>query len=142
MDLQALIAKARESVGANAPTDKVPVELGGEYVEIEVRMVAGSVWADLTAMTPPRPGSKTDQNVGYNTDAVAAGYPVDHITVAGESVDVDTWRAILAVLSSPSLKLIAAALWGLNQLGPSQRIAELGKAQAGALRKKRSSPAS
>ena len=138
MDLQALIAKSREQIGETAPTEKVPVELGGEAVEIVFRMVPGQVWADLTATTPPRAGSKTDSNVGYNTDAVARKYPLDHITVGGESIDGDTWASMLDVLTSPGLKLIAAALWGLNQLQPSQRIAELGKALAGAPKKKRS----
>lgn len=137
-ELQALIAKSQEQIGEAAPTEKVPVELGGQAVEIAFRMVEGQVWADLTATTPPRAGSKTDSNVGYNTDGVARKYPLDHITVGGVTVDDATWASMLKALTSPGLKLIAAALWGLNQLQPSQRIAELGKALAGAPKKKRS----
>jgi hypothetical protein len=79
--------------------------------------------------------------VGYNTDAVARIYPVDRITVAAEPVDPGTWGDLLDVLPSPSLSLIAAALWGLNQYEPQQRIAELGKAKAGGSTRKRRSPA-
>lgn len=138
MDLQELIAKARAEVGVEAPTGSAEIEVGGELVEVVFRMVAGHVWADLTATNPPRAGSRQDSNVGYNTDAAANAYPVDHITVGGDTVDRETWSSLLEVLSSPSIKSIASCLWALNQLEPGKRIAELGKARAGALKKKQS----
>lgn len=141
MELQERIAAARAKLGVNAPTEEVPVEIAGELTKIVFRQVAGHTWADLTATNPPRAGSKQDSNVGYNTDAAARAYPLEYVTVDGAPVDADTWRGILEVLSSPSLKLIAAALWGLNQLKPSQRISELGKASAGGSKRKQNSPA-
>lgn len=140
MDLKALIAKARAEAASVEPT-VAPVAVGGELVDVGFLPVAGVEWADLMATHPPRKGSVLDSNVGFNSDAVARDYPVSKITVGGEPVDEETWHELFSVLSSPSIKLIAAALWGMNQSDPAQRIAELGKAKAGGSTRKRRSPA-
>lgn len=137
MGVKDLIAKARAAVDEAEPT-VAPVEVGGELVEIGLRPVLGHVWADLTATHPPRKGSVLDGNVGFNSDAVAKDYPLDRITVDGEAVDAETWAELCDVLTAPGIKLVAAALWGINQNDPQRRVAELGKARASAGKKKRS----
>jgi hypothetical protein len=82
-----------------------------------------------------------DGNVGFNSDAVAKDYPLDKITIDGESVDADTWSEVMSVLTAPGIKLVAAVLWGINQSDPARRAAELGKARAGGSSRKRRSPA-
>jgi hypothetical protein len=134
VDLKAMIAKAKS---ADVSGQTVTVAVGDELVDISFAPVPGHVWVDLVAKCPPREGAARDKNVGYNTDAVARVYPVDRITVSAEPVDPGTWGDLLDVLPSPSLSLIAAALWGLNQYEPQQRIAELGKAKAGGSTRKR-----
>lgn len=140
VDVKALIAKAKAET-EQSEWAVVPVMVADELVDVGFRPVAGHVWADLTAQNPPRPGATRDNNVGFNTDAVAADYPLECVTVDGEPVDRDTWTDFLAVLPSPSLKIIAASLWGMNQFDPQQRIVELGKARAGDSTKRRRSPA-
>lgn len=131
MDIQALIAKARAKA-AEPVQQVIPVELGGELVDITLIKVDGPTWADLTAMSPLRPDSQLDLNIGYNVDAVAKLYPIGHVLVGGEPVEQETWLDILTVLEGPSLKLIAAALWGMNQNDPEKLVAELGKARLAA----------
>lgn len=135
MSVQDLIAKARAELAEAAPT-VAPVEVAGELVDIGFRPVAGHVWADLTALHPPRAGAVLDGNVGFNSDAVAKDYPLDKITVDGEPVDAATWRDLLQVLTAPGIKLVATALWGINQYTPAKRANELGKARAGEAKKK------
>jgi hypothetical protein len=147
MGVKELIAKAKAEAEAVQPA-VASVLLGGELVDIAFGRVAGHVWADLTAICPPRPGSTLDGNVGFNSDRVARVYPLDCILVAGEPLidddgefDKATWNEIIDVLPSPSIKLIATQLWALNQNDPLKRIAELGKARTSAPKRKRSSPA-
>lgn len=127
----------------------VPVDVGGELTDLSFRPIAGNDWANLTASCPPRPGAKSDDVTGYNTDAVARRYPLDHVLVDGGPIlddegkpDVVTWNDMFDVMPSPSIKLVAAALWGLNQNDPQKRIADLGKARLAASTKKRPSRAS
>jgi hypothetical protein len=141
MNLKERIAAAKAEIEGAEPA-VAPVYVGGELVDVSFRPVEGHVWADLMASCPPRPGSTLDGNVGFNSDAVAGAYPLTHVLVDGEPVDAEVWADLLSVIPSPSVKLVAAALWGLNQNDPAQRIAELGKARAGARTKKRRSPAS
>lgn len=147
-DLKSLVAKARAEAVAleqEQPTP-VPVLLGGELVDVGVRPVLGRVWDDLTATNPPRPGSVQDENLGFNVSGVVRDYPVSHLLVAGEPVkaervddddDEPTWGEIFDLLPSPSRKLLAAMLWGINQNEPQKKIAELGKARASAPKRKR-----
>lgn len=140
MNLKDRIAAAKAEIESAEPLT-VPVYVGGELVEVSFRPVEGHVWADLVASSPPRPGSTLDGNVGYNSDAVARRYPLSLVLVDGEPVSAEDWSDLHDVIPSPSVKLIAAGLWGLNQNDPAKRIAELGKARAGAQPKKRRSPA-
>lgn len=146
-DLKELIARSRAEVAESAPA-VVSVLLGGELVDIAFGRVPGYVWADLCAKCPPRPGSKTDVEVGFNYDAVARKYPLDHVTIDGEPLidddgefDVDTWGQINDVLPSPSINRIASALYVMNHSDPAVKIAALGKARTSAPSKKRTTPA-
>jgi hypothetical protein len=136
-DLKSLIAKARAEV-ANSEPEIVPVEVGGELVDVAVRPVAGYVWANLTATHPPRDNSAVDATVGFDSDAVAKDYPVEYITVAGEPIDQATWRELFDVLTASGIQSVAAALWAINQVLPAKRVMELGKARTSGRRKKRS----
>ena len=147
MDVKALIATSRAEVAETKP-GVVPVLLGGELVDIAFGRVAGHVWADLCAMCPPRPGAKADAGVGFNFDAVARKYPLDHVLVGGEPLldgegefDRATWLEIMDVIPSPSISGIGTMLYAMNQNLPAQRIAQLGKARTSAPSKKRTSPA-
>jgi hypothetical protein len=139
MDLKESIAKAKAEIEASVA--EVQIDVGGTLYDVAFRMVAGHVWADLTAQCPPRQGAKIDANVGFNSDVVARVYPLDHIAVGGEAIDAETWAELMEVVASPAIKGIALVLWRLNQIGPAERAVELGKARAGAQSKKRRSPA-
>lgn len=138
MDLKARIAKAKKEIAEAEPV-VVPVEIGGELTDIGFRPVSGREWVDLTATNPPRAGSVLDGNVGFNSDAVALAYPLEKITVDDAPVDAETWADLNDALTGPGVKLIAAALWGINQNDPMKRAAELGKARTSAATKKRTS---
>ena len=137
-DLKALIAKARAQIEESR--EAFEIEIGGEIVPLVFRQLPGHEWADLVVAHPPRQG--TDRNIGFNSDALVRDYPVSHITVDGEPVDVETWQELYDAATSPNIKIMAAAAWALNQNLPWQRIQELGKARAGGSMKKRRSPAS
>lgn len=136
MNIKERIAAAKAQI-SDADEVVVPVEIGGELTDIGFRPVPGRAWADLTATHPPREDSVLDRNVGFNSDAVAGDYPVDKITVDGEPVDEETWREITEVLTGPGVKLVAAALWGINHNEPLKRAAELGKARVSGSKRKR-----
>lgn len=118
------IARARVEL-ENAKPSEVPVLIGGELTTIEFLRVDGETWEFIKATNPPRKGSVTDSNVGYNTDGAAKDYPIDRIMVDGEAISEERWRELLSVLSSPGRSAIAAMLWGINWQEPSD---ELGKA--------------
>lgn len=136
VDLDALIAKARAAL-AEGEGKTVPVEVGGELVDVTLRPVAGHVWATLIATHPPRPNAEVDATVGFDSDSVGRDYPVEKITVAGEPVDEKKWRELFEVLTGPGVHAIAAALWALNQVEPQTRVLQLGKARTSGPRKKR-----
>ena len=147
MGLGDLIAKARAEVEAVEPVVLV-VEFAGELVRVSFLPLLGFDWSTLTTTHPPRVGSTFDRNVGYNVDAVTAAYPRDKITANGEPVTrqevgedgqvvtVDEWADLVRHLSSPNLKNIATVLWGVNQMEPAKRLADVGKASAGEAPKK------
>lgn len=130
MNLQDKIAKAKALHESVEPT-ALDVELGEELTRLTFRPIWGASWQDIVATHGPRPGSDTDQAVGYNTDAVASDYPVEAVMVDGESPSEDEWRELLSVLSAPSRNNIAAVLYSLNQLEPAKRLVAAGKASRG-----------
>jgi len=136
-DLDALIAKARAALAEGAGKT-VPVELGGELVDIELKPVSGYVWATLIATHPPRDNAAVDATVGFDSDAVGRDYPVEKILVAGQPVDEAKWRAVFEVLTGPGVHAVAAALWAINQVEPQSRVLQLGKARSSGPKKKRS----
>lgn len=52
-------------------------------------------------------------------------YPASRLRVAGEQVDVDTWRAMYDLLQAPHQHSIAALLWGINVHEPEQELRRL-----------------
>jgi hypothetical protein len=142
-DLRALIAKAKAEI-AEAEPSVVPVNLGGELVDIAFGRMTGAAWADLTASCAPRKGSVHDANIGWNTDAVARKYPLDSVLIDGQPVvndegefDAELWNEVIDALPSVSIRAIAAELYRVNQKEPLERIIELGKAQISAPKKRR-----
>lgn len=133
VDVDALIAAARD-LNSKPETVRVEVLLGRAVLALEFEKVTGKRWSDLTAKNPPRIGSRLDDNVGFNSDAVAGAYPSVSIVDAGVSqrLDAAKWAELFAEFDSPAIKTVAAALWGLNQLDPTKRFIDAKKAMAGA----------
>jgi hypothetical protein len=139
LDLKKLIAEARAEVD-EPKTQGVKVVLRGNLLVLEFTKLLGSDWQNVTAKHPPRPGTD-DKNIGYNTDAMPADYPVEMITVEGEPIDEETWRDMFAVLGSVHRENISTAMWGLNFYDEFVELRDLGKASAGGNAKSSSSPA-
>lgn len=140
MSLKDDIAAARAALEAVEPVTQ-EVEVGGKLHTLSFLPAGGQVWADLVAMHPPREGSKIDSDFGFNADAVGRAYPVELISDDGEPVAAEDWQDMFAVLSSPNIKNIGTAVWGINQFVPAVKLAQLKKASAGDSKKKSSSPA-
>lgn len=130
MNLQEKIAKAQAQFAEIQPT-VVNVEVGGELTVLTIRPIVGGEWQDIIATHPPRVGADGDETVGYNTDAVAVDYPVEAVTVDGETPSSEDWREMLSVLSAPNRTNIATILYKLNHLDPAIRLVEAGKAFKG-----------
>lgn len=133
VDLQARIDSARQRV-SEPDTAELDVALGSELQSLRFTKMQARDWLNLTAEHPARPRSSTDAAVGFNIDAVAAGYPPRLIEAfegdESETLDKEKWAALLAGLEAPDLRLIGTTVWGLNYFTAS--------AQAEALRKKAS----
>lgn len=129
MGLRDLIGKARSELSGVEPVVQ-DVEVGGELVSFGFLPVGGAKWDELTVTHPPRKNATLDMNLGYDVSAVARAYPVDKITVDGEPVAAEDWAELFDVISSPNIKNITSVLWGINQLDPAKKLADLGKARA------------
>lgn len=140
MNVHELVAKAKADLVTVEP-EELDIEVGGGLVHLEFFPTTDLVWADLVAVNPPRAGSKNDNDFGFNPDAVGRDYPVELIKADGEPVTAELWADIYSVIASPNVKNIGLAVWGLNQYKPALLLVTLGKASAGAPKKKRSSPA-
>tara|TARA_R110002020_G_scaffold48774_4_gene139035 strand:+ start:1230 stop:1655 length:426 start_codon:yes stop_codon:yes gene_type:complete len=140
MSLKDKIAAAKAALGSVEPVEQ-DVVVGNELVKLAFLPADGQVWADLVSTHPPRVGSKNDSDFGFNVDAVGRHYPHELITADGEPVTAEEWAELFVVLASPHIKNIGIAVWGKNQLEPARKLIELGKASAGASKKKSSSPA-
>lgn len=142
MNVDELIAKAKESVDTVKPVDQEFL-LGDEKVVARFWPVSGTDWRDLAAMHPWREGSQFDQALGYNLDAVLRVYPRVYLVQGDDVQDVSAkWASICELLSAPDLKNLAITLWGMHEFDPQRRMEAAGKASAGGRRKKRTSPAS
>lgn len=134
MDVQALIAKQKQTLDTVKPVDQ-EVLLAGEVVTVRFWPLAGNAWRDLCAKHPNRDESQFDKALGYNLTAVVADYPRVFLVDGDDVQDVaDQWADICAVLSGPDLKNLEYAVWGINEYEPTQALA--GKVSAGARRKK------
>jgi len=140
MNVQERIAAAKAAIDSVEPTT-VDVEFGGEVTVLGFRPIAGTDWADLTATHPPRKGATLDGNIGYNLNAVLTHFPASHVTVDGEPTTPEEYADIVSVLASPHIQRASEVLFHIQQLVPAQRLITLGKASAGAPKKKPSSPA-
>ena len=134
MDVQALIAKQKQTLDTVKPVDQ-EVLFAGEVVTVRFWPLAGPAWRDLCAKHPNRDESQFDQALGYNLTAVVADYPRVFLVDGDDVQDVAAeWADICAVLSGPDLKNLEYAVWGINEYEPTQALA--GKVSAGARRKK------
>lgn len=140
MNVTERIAKAKAELESAEPTT-LKVEFGGEITELGFRPISGTDWADLTAAHPPRKGAVLDGNLNYNFHGVLADFPATHVTVDGEPTTVEEYAAIVSVLASPHVNRAAEVLFHIQQMAPAERLISLGKASAGAPKKKPSSPA-
>lgn len=140
MNVQERIAKAKAEI-ADAKTTDVDVEFGGEVTTIGYRPIPGTDWADLTAAHPARQGAVLDGNIGYNLNAVLTHFPASHVTVDGSPTTAEEYADIISVLASPHIHRASEVLFKIQQLEPAQRLLTLGKASAGAPKRKPSSPA-
>jgi hypothetical protein len=140
MNVKERIAAAKAEIESVEPLT-VDVEFGGEVTTLGFRPIPGTDWADLTAAHPPRKGSVLDGNIGYNLNGVLAHFPASHVTVDGEPTTDEEYADIVSVLASPHIQRASEVLFHIQQLAPAQRLISLGKASAGAQRKKPRSPA-
>lgn len=135
MNVQERIAKAKAELADAKPTT-VDVEFGGEITVLGFTPIRGDEWDELTVLNPPRKGAVLDGNIGYNIKAVLKAFPVDHVTIDGEPATQDVYTDIVSVLASPHIKRASEVLFHIQQMLPAQRLIELGKASAGAPKKK------
>lgn len=137
MDLKDLIAKQRVEI-ERPVTETVDVVLGGELVTVVFSRLLPDDWQQLVAEHPPRTlgGDRprqvlSDGHVGYDQKALPRDYPVTHIAVAGEAVDVETWHALYDVLNTVHRENVHTVIWGLNVFDAIRELKSLGKAAAG-----------
>ena len=129
VDMKALIAQHKANLSEAKPVI-VNVEIAGELVEVGITPILGDGWQDLAGRFPPR-SKTTDDSLGFNQKDLPSEYPVAHLTVAGESVDAETWAEFYGVLASPSRNSLVSVMWGVNVLDPMNLLKALGKAKAG-----------
>jgi hypothetical protein len=151
VDIDSLIAKAKANLDTVEPVTQ-EILVGGQLVGARFWPLTGPAWRDLCATNPPRMGSASDQQFGYNLDAVVRAYPRVYLVEGDEITDltvvddagkrVSRWPEIVDTLSGPDLKNLGYAVWGLNDYDPAQKLVAAGKASKGGLRKKRNSPES
>lgn len=137
VSIEDLVRKAREELQSAEAITKY-VTLGGEMVGVRFRPISGPEWRELKAQFLPRPGSFLDQNLGFNTDAVARAYP-NICIVRGDDVDDlrrpdgeggtrYIWPDVFDALEDPAIEIIVQALWEAHQYVPQMRMVEAGKA--------------
>lgn len=151
IDVQALVAKAREQIEQVEPT-KQEILLAGQLVTMHIRPLSGQEWRALVVQHPPRVEEVDDKKVviaadrpyGFNIDSLVPEYPRLAIADGDNEIELsqDEWREIVAVLADPSLEAMRLAIWGLNVYEPAMEIQGAGKASKGEPKKKRRSPES
>lgn len=129
MNLQELIAAERAKI-ESWPLAQLDVVLHGKKMPVTIARLLPDAWAELVAAHPPR-DSTSDEPVGYNQDTLAKAYPVEHLTVAGEAVDAETWADLLSVLGRTHRANIINTIWGQNVYPAIKEKLDLGKATAG-----------
>lgn len=127
-DLKALIEKQRAALSVVKFQD-VSVVLGGEKVTLTVERVLPDVWDELMLRNPPRRGSKSDEDAGYNTKGVTLAYP--RLLRDGEVLDAEMRAELYGVLDSTWRNNIGITIWGVNVNESLREMRELGKASAG-----------
>ena len=149
MDVAALVAKAREQFEQAEPVDQ-DVLMGDEVVTVRFDPIDGQTFRALTMEHPPRPKVVTDQNLGYDIDAVVRWYPKvslvqgDDVTRVSDPLprkratdpEHRPWFDVLDALEGPDLKTLASVVWGMCEYTPQKRLMRAGKASAGGRKKK------
>lgn len=128
VDLKALAAKQRAKVAA-VVSDDVDIMFGGEKVTLTVERVHPDTWDALMLANPPRKGSKSDEEAGYNTKGVSLAYP--RLLNDGEAMTKEQIAELWADLESPWRNAIGIVIWGVNMNHAFQEMRSAGKARAG-----------
>lgn len=127
-DLKALIAKQRAK-NTEVVSDDVDVVLGGEKVVLTVERVHPDIWDALVLAHPPRSGSASDAELGYNGKSLTLAYP--RILVDGESISGEGFAEVYGELDSTWRNAIGIVIWGININHALQELRSMGKARAG-----------
>nr|WP_278101164.1 hypothetical protein [Microbacterium proteolyticum] len=133
MDLKKLIAQERAKAEGPQPTVTKTIPLGESGADVTFEKLRGDAWQALVAEYPAREDVVSDFTIGYNERAVTLNYPLEHVTVDGEPVDVETWAELYEVLDGVGRNLLALGIWQVNVQDAINRLAELGKARAALL---------
>lgn len=116
--------RAKQEAIPKPEATPIQVVFGGEMVDLNVRPLEPTVWADIKSRHLPREGSPIDRRYGYNLDASA----IEAMPVCAVQVDdgketkwsKDDWAFFFENLSSPDLSIISSVVWALNQYNPDQ----------------------
>lgn len=141
MSFRDALAKARES---RPEPVLVPVAVGDELFNVELRRLDGMDWAAVMAECPP--SDEMGARFGYDPNKAARlacrryarlldadGEPVDMTVLRGEDGELaeDPWADLFTEISGTEIGSIAATWWALNMKDPNDRVVALKKALAG-----------
>lgn len=158
--LKELVAKQKREQVSVTPVGRAEVVLAGELVTFEFEKLHAKAWLDLVALHPPRSGSSTDVNIGFNVHSLAPEYPVESVRIVEtepapddtpegvepeviehlHEVTEEDYRDMFSVLDAIHIDTIATVLWSLNVLQDRLAVAAARKASKGEPSKKPSSP--
>lgn len=127
-DLKALIANQRAK-NAVVVSDDVEIVVGGEKVTLTIERVHPDAWDALMLAFPPRAGSASDSELGYNAKGVILNYP--RLLNDGEALDEEGIAELYSDLDSVWRNAIGIVIWGVNMNHALQEMRSLGKARAG-----------
>lgn len=129
MSFKEVLAKAR---AARPQPVMVPVAVGEDLFNVEVRRLDGMEWAGITAECPPT--DEKGARLGYDTNKAALLACRRHSRLLGGDGDVVEdvdWDALFGEISGVEVGAIAATWWALNMHDPNERVVALKKALAG-----------
>lgn len=136
------LVAAKKKRATEPETQTVDVVLNGNLVVLKFTVMDSMDWANTTARFPMRPNTAIDARYGYNVHGVArAAAPLCGVRVEdGKDVPLGVtrdekgkvveseWEDLFDALSGHEFTVVASAIWGLNEWGPSARIEAAKKA--------------